>query len=242
MSMEKDNPFRSIMIKQISEADRPRERALNEGIDALQDHELIALLLGGGMAGLSVIDLSKQMLEQCENSLPKMAHLRIAEMVKKFKGVGPAKAVTLAAAFELGRRHNKQIEAERLGPHPVVTSSKIAYEYMRHDVQHLEYEEFWVLYLDRANHIKGRRLLSQGGTTMTVVDVKLLLHHALDVLADGLIAVHNHPSGSLRPSTNDNTLTRNIAQGAKAVGIRFLDHLIITNNGYYSYADEGRMP
>lgn len=240
--MEKENPFRSIMIKQISEADRPRERALNLGIDSLQDHELIALLLGGGMEGLSVIDLSKQILEQCDNSLPKMARMRIAEMVKKFRGVGPAKAVTLAAAFELGRRHYKQIEAEKLGPHPVVTSSKVVYEYMKHDVQHLEYEEFWILYLDRANHIKGRRLLSQGGTSMTVVDIKLLLHHALDVLADGMIAVHNHPSGTLRPSPHDDTLTRNISQGAGAVGIRFLDHLIISSAGYYSYADEGRMP
>lgn len=240
--MENSNPFRSIMISQLSVTDRPRERALNDGIETLQDHEIIALLLGGGMEGLSVIDLSKQMLEQCQNSLPKMAHMRIAEMVKKFRGVGPAKAVTLAAAFELGRRHNKQIEAERLGVRPVVTTSKVAYEYMRHDVQHLEYEEFWILYLDRGNHITGRRLLSQGGTAMTVVDIKLLLHHALDVLADGMIAIHNHPSGSLRPSAHDDTLTRNISAGAKAVGIRFLDHLIISNTGYFSYADEGRMP
>ncbi len=240
--MERENPFQSIMIKQLSEADRPRERALTDGITSLQNHELIALLLGGGMEGLSAIDLSKQMLERCENSLPRLARMRIPEMVKKFKGVGPAKAVTLAAAFELGRRHDKQLEAERRGHQPVVTSSQVVYEFMRHDVAHLDYEQFWILFLNRSNRIKGRRLLSQGGTAMTVVDIKLLLHHSLDALADGIIAIHNHPSGNLRPSANDDTLTANIGKGAAAVGIRFLDHLIITENGYYSYNDEGRMP
>ena len=158
-------------------------------------------------------------------------------MCKKYKGVGPAKAISLAAAFELGarcRRDMKNAEA-------VIRSSKDVYELMRGHMELLDYEEFWILILTRGNTVKYRRCISQGGTSATVVDVKLLLKRAIDCVASAIILVHNHPSGAVRPSADDDHLTKRIKDGAQLLDIRVLDHVIIGRDRFYSYNDEGRL-
>ena len=160
------------------------------------------------------------------------------ELMRKYKGVGPAKAVSLAAAFELGRRNREQA-----GMHedPLIRSSADAVSLMQPHLEALDYEEFWVLMLSRANRVKYRRCISQGGTAATVVDVKLLLKRAVDCLAEGIILVHNHPSGNPVPSGQDDALTRKIKEGAALLDIRVLDHIIIARGNHYSYTDNGRL-
>lgn len=224
-------------IADLSEDDRPREKAIRNDIRSLSNAELLAIILGGGMQGMSVMDLSREMLQRSHNSLYSLSRMRINEMCRTFKGVGPAKAVSLAAAFELGSR----CRDEGIRENCTVTQSKDAYEYVRGHLERLDHEEFWILILSRANKITAAECVSRGGTSGTVVDVKLLMKTAIDRLASGIIAVHNHPSGNLRPSMEDDSLTRKIKEGSKLLDIRFLDHLIVTSDAYYSYNDEGRL-
>ncbi len=158
--------------------------------------------------------------------------------MSKYKGVGPAKAVSLAAAFELGRRNREQALGRE---DPQIRSSRDAVALMSPLLEGLEYEEFWVLMLSRSNRVTYKRCISQGGTASTVVDVKLLLKRAIDCLAEGIILVHNHPSGNASPSGEDDRLTARIKDGAKILGINVLDHIIIARSKSYSYADEGRL-
>lgn len=232
-----DTPFTSLRITDMSDDDRPREKAMKHGIGALSDAELLAIIFGGGLPGMSVIDMSRKILADCDNRLSLLARLTIDEMCKKYKGVGPAKAISLAAAFELGarcRRDMKNAEA-------VIRSSNDVYELMRGRMELLDYEEFWVLMLTRGNTVRYRRCISQGGTSATVVDVKLLLKRAIDCVASGIILVHNHPSGAVRPSAEDDKLTKRIKEGAQLLDIRVLDHVIIGRDRFYSYNDEGRL-
>lgn len=220
-------------IADLSEDDRPREKAIRNDIRALSNAELLAIILGGGMKGKSVMDLSREMLAKAGNSLDVLSRMRVNEMCRTFKGVGPAKAVSLAAAFELGLRcrdENAKMACQ-------VTSSKDAYNYIRGHLERLDREEFWILTLTRANRITAAECVSRGGTSATVVDVKLLMKMAVDRLASGIIAVHNHPSGNLYPSADDNKLTKRIKEAAQLLDMRLLDHLIIGTDGYYSYND-----
>ena len=164
--------------------------------------------------------------------------MSIEEMIAKYKGVGKAKAVCLAAAFELGRRNREQTKENR---DVTIRSSKDVYDVMQPKLEALEYEEFWVMMLSRSNRVKFVRCISQGGVASTMVDIKLLLKRAIDCLAEGIVLVHNHPSGTLTPSAEDDRLTRNIKDAAKLIGIRVLDHVIIARDRYYSYNDEGRL-
>ena len=232
------NSILSTRIRDLSDDDRPREKALQSGIRSLSDAELLAIIFGGGLPGVSVVDMARSILRDCDGRVDLLARLSINELMSKYKGVGPAKAVSLAAAFELGRRNREQSAANE---DPLIRSSKDVVDLMAPKLEGLDYEEFWVLMLSRAHRVTYARLLSQGGTAATVVDVKLLLKRAIDCLAEAIILVHNHPSGNAHPSPEDDSLTRRIADGAKILGIRVLDHIIIARQKSYSYADSGKI-
>lgn len=228
----------STRIRDLSDDDRPREKALQSGIRSLSDAELLAIIFGGGLPGVSVVDMARSILRDCDGRVDLLARLSMNELMSKYKGIGPAKAVSLAAAFELGRRNREQAAANE---DPLIRSSKDVVDLMAPKLEGIDYEEFWVLMLSRSNRVTYARLLSQGGTAATVVDVKLLLKRAIDCLAESIILVHNHPSGNATPSPEDDRLTRRIADGAKMLGINVLDHIIIARQKSYSYADEGRL-
>lgn len=224
-------------IADLSADDRPREKAMRNDIRSLSNSELLAIILGGGMAGKSVMDLSREMLSSAGGSLERLSRMPIAEMCRAFKGVGPAKAVSLAAAFELGVR----CRDEGARQNNMVRNSSDAYSYIRAYLERLDREEFWILTLSRSNRITDAIRISQGGTSATVVDIKLLIKMAVDKLASGIIAVHNHPSGNPSPSGEDDRLTSRIKEAAKLLDIRLLDHLIVAGDSYFSYSDNGRL-
>lgn len=236
--MESEKPFVSTRILDLQDDDKPREKALAHGIRVLSDAELIAIIFGGGLPGVSVVDMARGILRDCDNRVDLLARLSMNELMSKYKGVGPAKAVSLAAAFELGRRNREQSLSHI---EPLINSSRDAAALMRPLLEALEYEEFWVLMLSRSHRVTNKRCISQGGTAATMVDVKLLLKRAVDCLADGIILVHNHPSGNPRPSGEDDRLTKRISEGAKILGITVLDHIIIARDKMYSYNDEGKL-
>lgn len=235
---DSEKPFVSTRIHDLSRDDMPREKALASGIRSLSDAELIAIIFGGGLPGVSVVDMARGILRDCDNRVDILARLSMNELMSKYKGVGPAKAVSLAAAFELGRRNREQAASHE---EPQIRSSADVKSIMAPLLEQLEYEEFWVLMLSRSNRVTFKRCISQGGTAATVVDVKLLLKRAIDCLAEGIILVHNHPSGNPKPSGEDDNLTRRIKDGAALLGIKVLDHVIIARQSVYSYADEGRL-
>lgn len=217
--------------------DKPREKALANGIQSLTDTELLAIIIGGGMPGKSVMDLSKEILSECNDDLGTLAQMSIMGMVKRFNGVGPAKAVSIAAALQLGAR----LRSESNGKIDSIRSSRDAYEALRDKIEALPTEEFWLLVLNRTNHIRTRIFISRGGSAATYVEPKVIVKQALDYMAAGIIVAHNHPSGNLRPSAEDDRLTKRIKDAAALLDIKLLDHLIIGSGGYYSYADEGRL-
>lgn len=236
--METLSPFANRRIHDLGDDEKPREKALNLGIRALSDAELVGLIFGGGLPGLSVVDLARSILRDCDNRVDNLARLSMDELMAKYKGVGPAKAVCLAAAFELGRRNREQMAENR---EVTIRSSADVVSLMSPSLEGLDYEEFWVLMLSRSNKVKYRRCLSQGGTAGTVVDVKLLMKRAVDCLASGIILVHNHPSGNPKPSGEDDRLTSKIKEAAAYLDMRVLDHVIIARDKSYSYADEGKL-
>lgn len=226
-------------ISDFKEQDKPREKAMRMGINALSDAELIAILMGTGQPGVNVLELAESILEECGGKLSRFSRMSIGEMCRKFKGVGPAKAVTLQAAIALGSRAKaaELKETDKL----VFNSPKIVHEFLWDSMAILPHEEFHALLLTRAATLKEDFTVSRGGSAATVVDVKILMRRALDVVADSIILVHNHPSGQLRPSIQDDELTRKICQAARFFDISVRDHVIITSSGYYSYFDHGRM-
>ncbi len=221
-------------IADLSNDDKPREKALRHGIRALSDTELIAILLGGGVPGKSVIELSRELYGACGQSLSAMAKMSVRDMCRKFHGIGPAKAVTIAAALELGARRNDVREQK-----PVIKCAADAYNLIIAELGNLTTEEFWVLMLSRANRLIGKERISSGGTASTVVDTKIVIKRAIEHMADAIILVHNHPSGNLRPSAHDDTITRKIKEAGALLDITVHDHIIVCDTGFYSYADEG---
>lgn len=217
-----------------AEEDRPREKLLLKGKAALSDAELIAILIGSGSRDLSAVDLSKLILQSVNNNLNELAKLSINDLMK-FKGIGDAKAISIAAALELGRRRKESevIKKAKVG------SSKDAYEVIRPYLMDLMHEQFWVLLLNRANEIIRPVQISIGGVAGTVADPKMIFKAAIEHLASAIILVHNHPSGNLSPSQADKDLTKKVKQGGQTLDIPVLDHLIFSDNGYYSFADEG---
>ena len=231
-------PFTSVRIQDLGNDEKPREKALSQGIRALTDSELLAIIFGGGLPGMSVVDMARNILHDCDNRIDNLARLSMNELMSKYKGVGQAKAASLAAAFELGRRNREQAVGNVM---PAIRSSADVVSLMSPLLEQLDYEEFWVLMLTRSNKVKYKRCVSQGGTAATVVDVKLLLKRAIDCLAESIVLVHNHPSGNRNPSVEDDNLTRKIKDGAAYLGIKVLDHVIIARGESYSYNDEGRL-
>ena len=221
-------------IKYWAEDDKPREKLMLKGKAVLSDAELLAILLGSGSKNESAVDLSKRILASVQNNLSLLGKLSINQLIE-FKGIGPAKAITIVAAAELGRRRR----AEETIDYLKVTSSKIVFDLMQPILGELPHEEFWVLYLNNANKIVYKSQLSKGGITGTVVDVRLLLKTALEHNALGIILTHNHPSGKLSPSEADIQITQKIKVAVKHLDMSVLDHIIVTENGYFSFADEG---
>lgn len=226
----------NITIKSWKEEDQPREKLIQQGRRALSDAELIAILIGSGSKNESAVELSKRILNTFENDLNQLAKLSVQEL-SQFKGIGEAKAISIIAALELGRRRKDQIVAEK----PRIVHSRDAYEMLKAYFSDLNYEEFWVIVLNRANQILAKHLVSKGGQTGTIADPKIIFNFALLNHASSLMLAHNHPSGNLKPSQADIDLTRKLTAGAKLLDLQVLDHLIFTDKGYFSFADEGLM-
>ncbi|MCB0651852.1 MAG: DNA repair protein RadC [Saprospiraceae bacterium] len=223
-------------IKSWAEEDRPREKLLLKGKQNLTDAELLAIVLGSGSRNETAVGLAQRMLGSAENNLEKLSRLTLKELMT-FKGVGEAKAVTLAAVMELGRRRQLTDVKEK----PQLRSSRDAYDTIGPVLIDLVHEEFWILLLNRANRIISKEQISKGGTAGTVVDAKIVFRIALEKQASSMILCHNHPSGNLRASQADLALTKKLVEAGKQLDIMVLDHLIVTQSGYLSFADEGMM-
>lgn len=223
-------------IKSWAEDDRPREKLIAKGPVSLTDAELLAILIGSGSRNESAVDLCKRILASVGNNLGELAKLSVTDLMK-FKGIGDAKAITIVAALELGKRRRLAEATKREG----ITCSKDAYEILLPLFEDLKHEEFWVLLLNRANKVVRKEKISTGGVAGTIVDNKIILKLAIETLASGMVLAHNHPSGNLKPSQADINLTRQIKQAAQLVDVSLVDHLIVTGHGYYSFADEGML-
>ncbi|WP_303312607.1 DNA repair protein RadC [Hymenobacter sp. BT730] len=226
----------SFSIKSWAEEDRPREKLLQKGRAALSDAELMAILLGSGTAKLSAVDVSKLILAAVNNDLNALARLSVKELMRH-KGIGEAKAITIVAALELGRRRKEAATSQRT----TITCSTDIYNLVRPNLQDLPHEEFWVILLNRANVVMRKTSISSGGVAGTVADPKLIFKEALEQLASSIILVHNHPSGNRSPSAADIALTRKVKEAGQFLDLPILDHLIYTDLGYYSFADEGML-
>jgi DNA repair protein RadC len=228
------NEPKPLNIKNWAAEDRPREKLLQKGTSALSDAELIALLIGSGTRKMTAVELAKLILQESENNLNELAKLTVKDLMK-MKGIGEAKAITIIAALELGRRRKDQEPTDK----PKVTSSASAFELLQGDLMDLPHEEFWVLLLNRAQRVIRKKRISEGGVSGTVADPKIIFKLALEELASGVIVAHNHPSGNLTASQSDIDLTKKLKEAGKVMEIQLLDHLIIAGKKYYSFADEG---
>ena len=226
----------SLKIKEWALEDRPREKLLYKGIFSLSDAELLAILLGSGNKEQSAVDLARDVLKLADNNLVKLGKLEVDDL-QKLKGVGVAKAINILAALELGRRR----KSSDINDEQRIRSSNDAYNIFHPLLSDLNYEEFWLIYLNRSNTIISRLKISQGGISGTITDVRLIMKKALEVLASSIIICHNHPSGNREPSEADKRITSKIKDAAAYFDISLLDHLIVTQNAYYSFADEGEI-
>ena len=216
-----------------SDDDKPREKLMLKGKIALSDAELIAILIGSGSRSESAVELSKRILASVDNNLNALGKLSIQQLMN-FKGIGEAKAISILAAMELGRRRRAEETVEL----KKITSSKATFELMQPIIGELPHEEFWVLYLNNSNKVLSKSQQGKGGITGTLVDVRLVFKTAFELGATSLILCHNHPSGNLKPSEADKKLTQKLKIAGKNLEIQVLDHIIITENGYFSFADE----
>jgi len=223
-----------IGIKSWAEEDRPREKLAGQGRRALTDAELIAILIGSGSRDETAVELSKRILHHYDNDLNKLGKASINEL-SNFKGIGEAKAISIIAALEIGRRRN---DFETKAP-DIISSSKDAYNIMRRHLVDLNHEEFWIILTGRSQKVLAKELISKGGLSNTVIDPKVIFGVALQHQASNIILIHNHPSGSLKPSQNDIVLTKKLVSAGGILDIKILDHLIISDQGYFSFADEG---
>lgn len=230
MSNEKLN------INQWAKEDRPREKMMLHGPGALSNAELLAILIGSGNTEDSAVELMRKVLDDCRNSLSELGKRSVDDLCA-YKGIGPAKAITILAASELGKRRKDEGSSERLR----VRCSQDIFLYFHPLMCDLPVEECWVMLLNQASRLIDALRISQGGLASTQVDVRCILREALLKRATALVLCHNHPSGNTRPSTDDDRLTQALSLAAKVMNIRMLDHLIVSDGGYYSYADEGRL-
>ena len=224
---------KTVSIKSWAEDDRPREKLVLKGKSALSDAELIAILIGSGSRNESAVDLSKRILNSIDNNLNKLGKLSVFDL-QKFKGIGDAKAISIITALELGRRRRIE-EALEL---PQIDGSKAIFNMMQPVIGELQHEEFWIVYLNNSNKVLHKEQLSKGGLTGTVVDVRLVFKKAIELFSTAIILCHNHPSGKLQPSQADKSITNKLKLAGETLDIKVLDHLIITENAYFSFADE----
>ncbi|WP_297332147.1 DNA repair protein RadC [Flavobacterium sp.] len=228
---ETQSPF---SIKYWAEDDKPREKLMLKGKAALSDAELIAILIGSGSRNESAVELSKRILASADNQLGALGKLSIQQLMQ-FKGIGEAKAISIAAAMELGRRRR-----DESGPDlKQITSSRAVFDIMQPVIGELPHEEFWIIYLNNSNKVIYKAQLSKGGITGTMVDVRLVFKTALEHNAVSVILVHNHPSGVLKASEADKQITRQLKAAGHSLDIKVLDHVIITEKSYLSFTDEG---
>lgn len=226
-----------MQISALSDDDKPREKALAQGIGVLTDAELLAILLRTGVRGKNVVEISQEILAKFDNNLARLARVSPRELATLVPGIGPAKAMTVIAALELGSRCRTSAAMQK----PQMTGSNAIYEYIRGRVEDLDHEQFWVIYMSRRLAADFCERVSTGGMDSTLVDMRILMKKVLDARAAAIAVVHNHPSGSLAPSMADDTLTRRIKEACALLDVRLVDHLIISPSGYYSYADESRL-
>jgi len=226
-----------ISIKNWAEEDRPREKILLKGISALSDAELLAIIIGSGNSRESAVELSQRILFSANNNLNVLGKYTAKQLISGFRGIGKAKAISIIAALELGKRrkYSEIVNREQ------ITCSRDIFEYFHPMLCDLRHEEFWILALNRSNKIIDKIKISQGGVSQTVVDFKLILKEVLDRLASGLVLCHNHPSGNKKPGRDDDLMTRQIIEACRMFDIYVFDHLVITDDDYFSYADEGRL-
>ena len=226
----------SLKISDWAVEDRPREKLICKGTASLSDAELLAILISSGTKDKSAVDLGREILSMVNNNLNSLGKLSVADL-KKLHGIGPARAVTISAALELGRRR-KLSEAEDVLQ---IKSSKDVADIFQPLLSDLLHEEFWILFLNRSNRVINRMRISQGGISGTVTDVRMVMKNAIECLASGIIVCHNHPSGNLNPSESDTKITRKIKEAGELMDIQLLDHLIISEKDYYSFADNGSL-
>lgn len=229
--MEEYKPIKG--IRSWAEDDRPREKLLLKGRAALSDAELIAILIGSGSADETAVGLSKRILSSLGNQLSQLAKLSVKDLTQ-FKGIGEAKAISIIAALELGRRRKETETDKRIK----ITGSQSAFDVIYPNLGDLNHEEFWVIFLNRANEVIGKENISKGGVSGTVVDPKVVFKQAVQFPASAIILAHNHPSGNLKPSQADHQLTKKLKEAGKALDIPVLDHLIIGERDYFSFVDE----
>ena len=225
---------KKINIKNWAIDDRPREKLMQKGIQSLSTAELIAILIGSGNKEESAVDIGKRILQSVNNNLNELGKLSI-EQLTKIKGIGVAKAISIIAALELGRR-KKLADFEEKSK---INGSTDAFNLIYPNFEDIKIEEFWVIYLNRSNRVIEKKKISQGGISGTVTDIKIIIKMAVELLASSIIICHNHPSGNLSPSKSDNEITLKIKEAANFLDIKLLDHLIVSDNKYYSFADEG---
>lgn len=224
----------ALNIKTWAEEDRPREKLLLKGKSALSDAELIAILIGSGTPKLTAVDVGKIILADVSNDLNELAKLSVKDLTKH-PGIGEAKAISIVSALELGRRRKETVATAKTR----ITCSTDIYNYIKPQLLDLPHEEFWIILLNRANVVMKKESISSGGVAGTVADPKLIFKKALEQLASSIILVHNHPSGNIKPSAADIALTKKMKEAGGFLDLPILDHIIFTDNDYYSFADEG---
>lgn len=226
------------LIRDLEPEQRPREKAIRHGLDSLSDSELMAIIFATGIRGKGVVDLCREILDDNRGHLSRLARMSVKDICRRYKGIGPAKALTLLAALKLGER--TVADALSASDEPLNTPAA-AYRYMAPRLVGLPHEEFWAVYLNQGARVISERRIGQGGVAGTFVDVRLVVKGALEELASAILLFHNHPSGNTRPSSQDETLTRKIRDAAALFDIRVNDHIIIAPGTYFSFHDEGRL-
>ncbi len=226
--------YQSHTLKSWAVEERPREKGLANGIQYLTDAELLAILVGSGTRNITAVELARVILGKAGNNLHELGRQSVGDLVK-IKGVGPAKAITVLAAMELGRRRTGMQQVEKVS----IKSSETVFKLFHPLLGDLDHEEFWLLMLNRSNKVLGRFKVSQGGLSGTVIDTRIILKKALDNLASSIIVCHNHPSGNNQPSDADVKITEKLKKASEMLEIKLLDHVIIADKSYFSFADEG---
>lgn len=224
----------TVPITEWANADQPREKLLEKGKGILTDAELIGILIGSGSKTETAVELARRILSSVGNDLNALGKLNVAQLCT-FKGIGEAKAISIIAALELGKRMKVLESPQRIR----IINSKLVFEAIRNEIGDLLHEEFWVLYLDRSNHIIRKSNISKGGVSGTVVDARIIFKQAIENLASSIVLCHNHPSGNLKPSEEDIRITKKLKDAGKLVDIAIIDHIIIAGNNFFSFADEG---